>query len=81
MNLERSADVRFGAHNGLKSDIAPCSKSARTDYQTVFHFHVPLTSLFLIMTTQIDLSAEAKQRCWVVDENLFLDRVRWCHAI
>jgi hypothetical protein len=22
-------DVRFGAHNGLKSDIAPCPKSAK----------------------------------------------------
>jgi hypothetical protein len=28
INLEWSADVRFGAHNGLKSDIAPCPKSA-----------------------------------------------------
>jgi hypothetical protein len=28
MNPEWSADVRFGAHNGLKSDIAPCPKSA-----------------------------------------------------
>jgi hypothetical protein len=26
--LEWSADVRFGAHNGLKSDIAPYPKSA-----------------------------------------------------
>src|SRR5438046_6768811 len=28
INFEWSADVRFGAHNGLKSDIAPCPKSA-----------------------------------------------------
>jgi hypothetical protein len=27
--LEWSADVRFGAHNGIKSDIAPCPKSAK----------------------------------------------------
>jgi hypothetical protein len=30
INLERSTDVRFGAHNGLKSEIAPCPKSAYT---------------------------------------------------
>jgi hypothetical protein len=29
INLEESADVCFGAHSGLKSDIAPCPKSAR----------------------------------------------------
>ena len=29
MNLEWSADVRFGAHTGLKSDIAPGPKSAK----------------------------------------------------
>jgi hypothetical protein len=29
INLEWSADVRFGAHNGLKPDIAPCPKSAQ----------------------------------------------------
>ncbi len=28
INSEWSTDVRFGAHNGLKSDIAPCPKSA-----------------------------------------------------
>jgi hypothetical protein len=27
INSEWSTDVRFGAHNGLKSDIAPCPKS------------------------------------------------------
>jgi hypothetical protein len=30
INLELSADVRFGAHNGLKRDIAPCRKSANS---------------------------------------------------
>jgi hypothetical protein len=29
INLQWSADVRFGAHNGLKSDIAPFPKSAK----------------------------------------------------
>jgi hypothetical protein len=29
INLEWSADVRSGAHNALKSDIAPCPKSAQ----------------------------------------------------
>jgi hypothetical protein len=29
INLERPADVRFGADNGLKSDMAPCPKSAK----------------------------------------------------
>jgi hypothetical protein len=29
INLEWSADVRFGAHDGLKPDIAPCRKSAQ----------------------------------------------------
>ena len=29
INLERSADVRFVAHNGLKSGAAPCPKSAK----------------------------------------------------
>jgi hypothetical protein len=28
INLERPADVRFGADNGLMSDMAPCPKSA-----------------------------------------------------
>jgi energy-coupling factor transporter ATP-binding protein EcfA2 len=28
INSERSADVRFGSHSGLKSDIATCPKSA-----------------------------------------------------
>jgi hypothetical protein len=28
LDLEWSADVRFGAHNGLESDIAPCLKGA-----------------------------------------------------
>ena len=28
INSEWLADVRFGAHSGLKSDIAPCPKSA-----------------------------------------------------
>ena len=28
INLERTVDVRFGAHSGLKSDMAPCPKSA-----------------------------------------------------
>jgi len=28
--LERTADVRFGAHNGLQSGIAPCPLSAET---------------------------------------------------
>ena len=28
INLERPADVRFGADNELKSDMAPCPKSA-----------------------------------------------------
>jgi hypothetical protein len=27
-NSEWSVDVRFGAHSGLKSDIAPCPKCA-----------------------------------------------------
>jgi hypothetical protein len=29
MNLEWSADVRFGAHNWLKSDVALCPKSSQ----------------------------------------------------
>jgi hypothetical protein len=29
---ETLANVRFRAHNGLKSDIAPCPKSARTGH-------------------------------------------------
>jgi hypothetical protein len=34
--LERPADVRFGADNGLNSDIAPCLKSSpRTDISDV----------------------------------------------
>src|SRR5258706_2684522 len=33
INLEWSADVRFGAHNGLKSDIAPCPKHARGHFR------------------------------------------------
>jgi hypothetical protein len=32
INLEWSADVRFGAHNGLKSDIAPYPKSANSGH-------------------------------------------------
>ena len=28
INLERTADVRFGAHKGLKSDMAPYRKCA-----------------------------------------------------
>ena len=35
INLEWSADVRFGAHKGLKSDIAPCPKSARSRRHTL----------------------------------------------
>jgi hypothetical protein len=31
MNLERTADVRFRALNGLKSDADPCPKSAIRD--------------------------------------------------
>ena len=27
----RVGDVRFGSHSGLKSDIAPCPKSANND--------------------------------------------------
>jgi hypothetical protein len=30
INLERPADVRFGADNGLMSGMAPCPKSAKT---------------------------------------------------
>lgn len=30
INLEQPADVRFGADNGLKSDMAPCPKKERT---------------------------------------------------
>jgi hypothetical protein len=30
---ETLANVRLGAHNGLKSDIAPCPKSARSGSQ------------------------------------------------
>ena len=29
ISLERSADFRFGAHNGRKSDMAPCPNSAK----------------------------------------------------
>jgi hypothetical protein len=37
INLEWSADVRFGARiNGLKSDIAPCPKSARLGHRPVY---------------------------------------------
>jgi hypothetical protein len=34
INSEWLADVRFGAHSGLKSDIAPCPKSARAQKAT-----------------------------------------------
>jgi hypothetical protein len=30
INLEWTANVRFGAHNGLKSDMPPCPKSAKS---------------------------------------------------
>jgi hypothetical protein len=30
INSERPADVRFGADNGLKPDMAPCPKSANS---------------------------------------------------
>jgi hypothetical protein len=30
LNLEGSADGCFGSHNGLKSDIAPCLKNAKS---------------------------------------------------
>src|SRR5712671_5481970 len=37
INLEWSADVRFGAHNGLKSDIALWPKSAKLGSRRVNH--------------------------------------------
>jgi hypothetical protein len=37
---EALANVRFGAHNGLKSDIAPCPKSAINGSQA----HYSITS-------------------------------------
>src|SRR6266436_1202446 len=37
INLERSADVRFGAHNGLKSDIAPSRKVPNPEVAASFN--------------------------------------------
>ena len=40
MNLWTLADVRFGAHYGLKSDIAPGPKSAINRHRPPFFDHV-----------------------------------------
>jgi hypothetical protein len=60
--LEWSADVRFGAHNGLKSDIAPCRFRASIGHR--FHsINLPISE-----TLQTWLVAPPRKKVRLVAE-------------
>src|SRR6266702_714340 len=66
INSEWSTDVRFGAHSGIKSDIAPCPKSANMRHQPVFASQVTRCT----NRVQVGLQAMVQERPVRVERRL-----------